>query len=52
MARNCDEIRQEYVIISCGYSYQVYFSLGFNLVTTLSKSRGSLLQNRLPFLFA
>lgn len=36
MAGNCDQICKEYIIISGRNSYQVYFSLGLNLVTTLS----------------
>ena len=36
MARNCNQICKEYRIISGRDPYQMYFSLGFNLVTTLS----------------
>lgn len=38
MAGNCDQICKEYIIISGRNSYQVYFSLGLNLVTTLSST--------------
>ncbi|WP_417292428.1 hypothetical protein [Desulfovibrio porci] len=43
MAGNCDQICKEYIIISGRNSYQVYFSLGLNLVTTLSKENSAVL---------
>jgi hypothetical protein len=36
VARDSDPIREKYSILSCRYPDQVYFFMGFNLVTTPS----------------
>ena len=42
MARHCDPIREKYSLFLGRYSDQMYLFMGFNLVTTLSKSEISL----------
>ena len=52
MARNRDQICEEYRIISGRDPYQVYLPLGVNLVTTLSRGKAEFFRmaRRKPFL--